>query len=136
MYGQLMKMETRPSEFHMGQIVTVGPTDTGIPQRTGEVTELIEIRYHNCPSATPGRTWWPKVLLLDGTHAVFCPEVVHPVSSNNVHITIEAVISKETAEHIQLFLNDPDPDNGAGFAFLDGHGLDIALDADEVKLRP
>jgi hypothetical protein len=69
-------MEERPSEFYTSQKVTVQGFNTA--QRTGTVTELIEILYHKCPSGSPGRTWWPRISLSDGTHAVFCPEVVRP----------------------------------------------------------
>jgi hypothetical protein len=115
----------------------VGAADT--LQRAGVVTDLIEIRYHTCPSGSPGRTWWPQIILEDGVHAVFCPEVVHPVTKGEtIRIIIEADISQETAEQIQLFLNDRNPDPDAGFAFHTGHGghgADTAITVDSVQFR-
>jgi len=136
-------MEERQSEFYLGQSVLVGLSDE--PKRTaGVVTDLIEIHYHNCPSGIPGQTWWPQITLKNGVKAVFCPEMVRPATNTNTntrtdtkfHIIIESDVSRYTLERIQEFLNDPDPEPGAGFSFNNGHFFDAVIDADSVKFQP
>lgn len=77
-FGRLRTAEEKDQHDMFNDAAMLEEPESYIEVRKDGKGEQIELRI--CPdratSGEPGRTWWPRVRLSDGTHAVFCQEVI------------------------------------------------------------